>query len=219
MGTARLKASMLTTVDMITALEIHIPSMRSLHHQVSPLTIRLSEWDTQLMSDFDSLLRGNRKDTRLAIDEALRKYTYSTIRFIPIDQIEFDSKEIDLHLCLMIVKHYAKMNDLAASVLASYSMPYQVLTQKLTREGKFAFESDEIHLHYGSFNKAKIRFNTELESVQEKLNRLVDYAPFLSEVVAGIIELGMRANDILQTVQKLNGVHHKGLDLVREKVF
>lgn len=208
---ARPKSSSLTRVDLLSALEVHIPSMRALYHKLSPLIVAVSNWDRDDVVVFDKSL-ANSKASRTVIDEALRKFTHAGLRNIDIEQIDFPTAEIDFHLCLALVQELAKIAQLAEAVTHSYSMPYQVLCSRIGGRGSFASEGDDLHNHYGVFNQSKIRFIQELSKAQEFATRLMDYSPHATDLVDSIIEVGMRATDLVQSLQQLNSSHHRGIE-------
>lgn len=213
MGTI-LRSPPISHVELLSVLEVQIPTVRSPYQIHSPLIVYVTEWDRDALSKFDSGLRTRTKVSRSTVDNALRSFAHASLRAQRLKDAVFTPNEIDLFMCLMLVSEFAHMKTTFDTVLNTYQMPYKVLCDRVVSRSVSHAGADDLHSQYGIFNQAILKFAKNLQTCQELSGRVLDYQPFMADLVCTLLSLSASSTDAYNALVKLNHVHHKNLEFV-----
>lgn len=211
---ATLRSPPISQVELLSVLEVQIPTVRAAYQIHAPLIVYMTEWDRDALAKFDTGLRSRSKASRTSVDNALRSFAHAALRSQRLKDIAFDASEIDLFMCQMLVSEFAHMKAMFDNVLNTYQMPYKVLCDRVISRSVSYAGADDLHLQYGVLNQAIVKFSKNLQTCQELSGRVLDYQPFVVDLVGALLALSTTSTDAYNALIKLNNVHHRSLEFV-----
>ncbi len=209
---AVLRSPSISHVELLSVLEVQIPTVRAAYQIHTPVMVHLTEWNIDALEKFDKGLQSRSKTARTAVDNALRSYAHACLRSQRLKDTPVVVEEFDLFTCQMLVSEFAHMKSVLDHTLITYQLPFKVLCDRVVSRCVNYAATDDLHIQYGAFTQAIVRFSNCLQTSQELAGRVLDYQPFASDLVGSLLTLSMTSTDAYNSLVKLNQIHHRNLE-------
>ena len=210
-----IKSTIFSNTDLVLVLETRIPVLRALHTVVRDIFEEVVSIDPQVLVDTDKCLRRRFKETKKNVTRQVNEFTNFVVGGYSFNEVEFDHNS-DFHfLYLTFASAQAKTLAIFEEVCTSYEMPYQIVCSRIAGKTVLAEELQNLHLDYGVFVQALLKYREKHKAFAELLALASDHNPHFEAIADEAVELMAACTDMNESLMVLNDTHHKGLDYVR----
>ena len=209
--------NVLSDVEVLCALEKHMPAVRALQASLVPFLGILSVWASKDLTKFDNALTRRLTVTRELVSKAFVDFSKDRIKAEKLDDFEPASTGVDIGTLFTISWATNIYSQILADADTGYAIPYQIVSARLGGKVPHSRELERLHVCYGKFTQARKRLTQTLDEVFSFICALSEHQPVVEELYNQSVEALAACTDARDAFMELKNAHQIVYERIKDR--